>query len=100
MEGVGKAEPDILLIIGGHLCFSAAVTYIFLSLGNVNTLTGGLIAGFIIGLLTSLGFDLIQFATTKVMTTIMPVFVDAVAGGVLWAAGGAAIASVLGMGGD
>jgi len=34
------------------------------------------------------------------MTSITPVFVDGIAGGVLWAVGGGAIGWVLGMGGD
>ena len=100
MEGIAKTEPDFIWIIIGHFCFSAALTYIFLSLGNVKTLSGGLVAGFVIGLLTNLGFDMIAFATTNMMTSITPVFVDAVAGGVLWAVGGGAIGWVLGMGVD
>jgi hypothetical protein len=100
MEGVGKAAPDIMWIVCGHISFAAALTYIFLQLGNVKTLMGGLTAGFIIGLLVSLAFDLIMFGTTNISSSIAPVCVDAVAGGVMWGIGGAAIGWVLGLGGE
>ncbi len=100
MEGVGKAEPDFVWIVIGHVAYSAALTYIFLNVGNVKTAMSGLVAGFVIGLLTVLGFDMISYATTNVMTSIQPVFVDAVAGGVVWAVAGGAIGWALSLGGE
>lgn len=100
MEGLGKAEPNIMLIAVGHVFFSAALTYIFLHVGNVKTLIGGLTAGVIIGLLISLSFDIVMYATTNMITDLAVVCVDAFAGALVWGAGGAAIGWVLGMGSD
>jgi hypothetical protein len=99
MEGVGKETPDFLWVVLGHIFFSAGVTYIFLKWAGIKTIAAGATGGFIIGLLFSLGWDFTMLGTSNIMTGgVTMAVVDAIAGGIIWAAGGAGVGWALGLG--
>ena len=100
MEGVTMEVPDLPWVVIGHICMSAALTYIFIKWANVKTVMAGLNGGLIIGLLTSLGYGLIDYGTSNVFSSVIPALVEAFAGGIVWAAGGAAIGWALSLGND
>lgn len=93
---VGKAEPDYLYLAIGNLAMGFMMAYIFIR-SNVNTLAGGLVMGGIIGLLMSVGYNCVMYATTTVVSkTAMAA--DAAASTVMTAIVGAVVGMVLGMG--
>ncbi len=93
---IGKTEPDFLYLIIGNLSAGFLMAYIFIK-GNVNSMAGGFVTGGIIGLLMSVGFDCMMYATTTVISkTAMATDVGAAT--VMWAIVGAIVGLVLGMG--
>ena len=95
----GKAEPDMLWLIFGHLAYGALMTYIFLQWAGISTATGGAKAGAIIALLGGLAFNWIWHGTSDLFPGgCVATLVDAAGGAVVWAIGGAAIGWVLGRG--
>lgn len=99
VEGANKEMPDFLWLVLGHICFAALVTYIFMKWAGIRTLSAGLTGGFIIGILVSLGYDFASYGVGNYFTSLAPVFVDAIAGAVVWAIGGAGVGWALGLGG-
>lgn len=96
----GKAEPEMLWLVLGHLFYAALLTYIFLQWAGISTPMTGAKAGFIITLLGGLGTNMIWYAVSNLFTSTQGVFIDAVAGAVVWAIAGAAIGWVLGRGNE
>ena len=93
---VSRTEPDMLYLAIGNLAMGFVLAYIFVK-GNINSLAGGFIAGGIIGLLLTVGYDCMIYATTTVISkTAMAA--DVAASTVMTAIVGAVIAMVMGMG--
>jgi hypothetical protein len=81
-------------LILGNLAGAAMLTYIFLNWANIITFKSGLKAGIIIGLLLALSFDLIMFATTRLLDW-RGIVVDIAIGTVMTAIAGGVIGAVL-----
>ncbi len=93
---INRTEPDFLYLIIGNLSMGLMFAYIFIK-SSVNTLSGGLVYGGIIGLLMTVGFDSIMYSTTTTISkTAMAA--DVAATTVMFAISGAVIGMVLGMG--
>ena len=92
---VARAEPDFLYLIIGNLVIGFLITYIFLK-ANVNTLISGIFTGGILGLLMSVGFDCINYATTTTMSKT-GMAADVVATTVMSAITGGIIAILIGL---
>lgn len=95
---VDRAMEDFqfLYLTIGNLAMGFLLAYIFVK-GNVNSLADGLVTGGIVGLLFSVGFDSIMYATTNIVSkTAMAA--DVCAFTVISAIVGAAVAMVMGMG--
>ncbi|HQW84306.1 MAG TPA: hypothetical protein PK987_07600 [Ferruginibacter sp.] len=93
-----RADGEILFLylIIGTLAQGFFLAYIFLK-ANINKMPAGFITGAIVGLLLTISFDCIAYATsTMISKTAMAV--DVVAETVLFAIAGAIVAMVLGMG--
>ena len=96
--GVDRAMEDLqfLYLIIGNMAMGFLLAYIFVK-GNVNSMAGGLITGGIVGLLVSVGFDCVMYATTNVISkTAMAADVAAMT--VMCAVVGAIVGMVMGMG--
>lgn len=93
---ISKAEPEFLYLIIGNLAMGFMLAYVFIK-GNVNSLAGGIVTGGILGLLVSVGYNCIWYATSTVLSkTAMAA--DVAGTVVMTAIAGAVIAMVLGMG--
>ena len=101
-ENVAGKEPlEFHWLVIGHVFMALLLTYIFLKWAGISTISGGAKAGLIIGLLATLGINLILLGTTEVFPGgISAAIVDGVGSAIVWAAGGAGIGWVLGRGGD
>ena len=93
---ISKAEPDMLYLAIGNLSMGFLFAFIFIK-GSINSLTKGLINGGIIGLLVSVGYNCIWYATTTA-TSKMAMAADVAGSVVMFAISGAVIGMVLGMG--
>ena len=93
---VDREAPDFLYLIIGNLAMGFLLAYIFLK-GNVNSMAGGFVTGGIVGLLVTVGFDCIIYATTNVISKT-GMAVDVAAATVMTAIVGAVVAAVMGMG--
>lgn len=93
---VNRAEPDFLYLVIGNLAMGLLFAYILIK-SNINTLAGGLVCGGIVGLLMTVSFDCIMYATTTAISkTAMAA--DVAATTVMFAISGAVIGMVLGIG--
>lgn len=93
--GIERAEPNYMYLIIGNLAMGFLMAYIFVK-GNVNSLTGGLVTGGIVGLLMAVGVDCTRYATTNIISkTAMAADVAAII--VMSAIVGAIVGVVLGM---
>ena len=91
-----RAEPDFLYLAIGNLAMGFAVAYVLLK-ANVSSMAGGFITAGIFGLLISIGYDCMIYATTTVISkTAMAA--DVAASTVMTAVVGAVVAMVMGMG--
>ena len=95
--GVAKAEMAWWPLILGNLALAALITYIFLNWANISSFAGGLKAGAIIGFLMALGYDMIMFDTTNIMT-LTGSLVDVAISTIMWAITGGVIGAILGSG--
>ena len=98
MAGLGKAEPDFMWLIIGHVFLGMVVTYIFMKAG-INNLKDGLMVGLTLGILIGLGYNMVNHGTTNMFTGgLATVLLVTVADGIIWAIAGAGVAWALGMG--
>lgn len=88
--GLMRAGIMFWSIFLSSLCMAFLLTWIFGRWGNINTLSGGLMAGFIVGLLTQASFDLGIYAffnlydcTYLIVDIIVTSFFTAVIGGII-----------------
>ncbi|HAO46929.1 MAG TPA: hypothetical protein PLZ45_14590 [Ferruginibacter sp.] len=89
-------EPNMLYLVIGNLASGFMMAYIFVR-ANVNTAANGFITAAVIGLLVSIGFDCITYATTTIISkTAMAA--DVAASTVMSGIIGAITAMVMGMG--
>ena len=90
------AEFQFMYLTIGNLAMGFLVAYIFVK-GNINSLVGGIVAGGIVGLLVSVGYDTVMYATTNIVSkTAMAA--DVCAFTVISAIVGAGVALTMGMG--
>lgn len=93
---IGKPEPDYLYLIIGNMSMGFMMAYIFIR-SNVNTLAAGLVMGGIVGLLLSVGFDCVMYATTTMMSK-KAMAADVAGSTIMSAIVGAVVGMILGMG--
>lgn len=92
---VSRAEPDFMYLIIGNMAVGFLLTYIFLK-ANVSSFAGGVITGGIVGLLMSVGYDCMIYATTTTMSkTAMAA--DVAAATIMTAVTGGIIAILIGL---
>ncbi len=93
---IERGQPDFMYLIIGNLAMGFLMAYIFVK-GNVSSLGGGLITGGIVGLLASVGFDSMMYATSNIISkTAMAADVAAMT--VISAIVGAIVGMVFGIG--
>ena len=89
-------EFQFMYLTIGNLAMGFLLAYIFVK-GSINSAGGGLVTGGIVGLLVSVGFDTVIYATTNIISkTAMAA--DVAAFTVISAIVGAAVGMVMGMG--
>lgn len=89
-------EPDMLYLAIGNLAMGFFVAYVFVK-SNVSSMAGGFMTGAVLGLLVSVAYDCMIYATTTTMSkTAMAA--DVAATTVMAAVVGAVTAMVMGMG--
>lgn len=89
-----RETPDIAHIIIAELLFGFLLTYIFHKWASISTPSTGAKAGALLGGVIALGFTLLMFGTTNVIT-IAGCLWEAATWVVRWAVAGAVVASVL-----
>ncbi|MBK6545589.1 MAG: hypothetical protein IPO78_03700 [Saprospiraceae bacterium] len=84
--GVMRADDQMVFwaLALGNVVIGYLVAYIFSNWAGINTFIGGAKAGALLGLLFSLGFDLIMYATSNI-TTLNGVFLDVLIQTIMWA---------------
>ena len=94
---VDRADADFqfLYLTIGNLAMGFLLAYIFVK-GNVNSMASGLVTGGIVGLLVSVGFDSVMYATTNIVSK-MAMAADVCAFTVISAVVGVGVAMVMGM---
>lgn len=89
-------EFQFMYLTIGNLAMGFLLAYIFVK-GNINALAGGIVTGAIVGLLISVGFDSMMYATTNIVSkTAMAA--DVCAYTVISAVVGAGVTMAMGMG--
>ncbi len=96
-DGLMKTPPNFILIFVSNLCMAFLFAYIFHRWAGIKTAGEGAQAGFIIGALMALTFDLFMFATMNIFTPTI-IAVDVIGNGVFGAVMGAVVGLVLGSG--
>ena len=96
--GVNRDQKDIqfLYLAIGNLSLGFLMAYIFVK-SNVNSIASGLVTGGIVGLLLSVGFECVMYATTNIASK-KAVLADVCTMTVMWAITGAIVGAVMGMG--
>jgi hypothetical protein len=97
LDSVPKEPTNFAWLSLTYLSFGAILTYVFLKWGTVRTALAGLGHGLIIGLLVRFAINAAIYATSHIYENVTIVIVDAVAGGLVWGVGGAAVGWVLGL---
>ena len=96
--GLMRSQSDMIwwALIVGNLAFGFLLAYV---IGKSSTASAGQGAGvgFVIGLLVCLGYDLITYATTTMVSSLKVVAADVAATAVMSAIAGAVVGFVLGM---
>ncbi len=97
--GVMRADAEMVwwALIAGNLLTGILYSYIFNRWANITTLSAGLSAGAIIGLIMGAGFDLTMYGTSNILA-LNGVWVDIAASAVIGAITGAAVGWANGMG--
>jgi hypothetical protein len=95
-SGVSREMDEMVwwALILGNFVFAAFITYIFLKWAHISTFKSGLRAGASIGFLLSLGYNLIYYGTSNMMT-LTGALADVIVGTVITALLGAVIGAVL-----
>ncbi|MBK5272263.1 MAG: hypothetical protein JJE22_14740 [Bacteroidia bacterium] len=95
--GIMKADADMIwwALIVGNILMGFLVTYV-LSKAKATSAGAGAGVGFVLGLLMSLSYDLIMFATSNVMSSLKGLAVDVAVSAVMSAIVGAVIGAILG----
>ncbi len=91
-----RTEPDFMYLIIGNLAFGFLQAYIYIK-ANVNSMLDGFVTGGIIGLLMTVGYDCINYATSSIISK-SAMAADAAAATLMTAVVGALIAFIIGMG--
>ncbi|HET9823865.1 MAG TPA: hypothetical protein VFP87_00955 [Chitinophagaceae bacterium] len=96
--GIMRSDSDMIwwALAVGNLAFGFLLAYV---IGKASTASAGQGAavGFILGLLVCLGYDLITYATTTMVSSLKVVAADVAATAVMSAIAGAVVGWVLGM---
>ncbi len=92
--------PQFVWLVLGHIIFSLLFTYICLQWAGISTAATGAKAAATIGFLFSLGMNCYLYGGYEFYTSggVVPIFVGAIAGAIVWAAGGAGVGWALGRG--
>lgn len=84
-------------MIVSNLLVGFLIAYI-LGKANVSSMGGGAGVGFVVGLLMSLSFDLMMYATAQTMMGMKGIAADTVVSAIIFAITGAAVVGAAGMG--
>jgi hypothetical protein len=97
-SGTMRPDSDIVwwALIVGNLCMGFLLAYV-VGKGSAASAAKGAAVGFVLGLLVSLGYDLIMYATSTVMTSLKGLAADVAVSAVMSAITGAVVGWVLGM---
>jgi hypothetical protein len=97
----GVMRPDAEMVwwalILGNICTGILYSYIFNRWANISTLSAGLSAGAVIGLIMGASFDLTMYGTSNILA-MKAIWVDIAASAVLGAIVGGVVGWVNGMG--
>jgi hypothetical protein len=95
--GSMRADADLVwwALIVGNLAMGFLLAYV-IGKGNVSAGSGAGV-GFVLGLLVSLGFDLVSYATSTTLTSLKVVAADVAASAVMSAIAGGIVGYVMGM---
>jgi len=96
-SATGVYKTDDLVwwsLLLGNFAGAGLLTYIFLMWAHISTFQSGLRAGTVIGLLMTLSWDLIGYATSNILN-LQASLMDVVIGTIMTAIAGAAIGAVL-----
>ncbi len=96
-SATGVYKTDDLVwwsLLLGNFAGAGLLTYIFLKWAHISTFKSGLRAGTVIGLLMTLSWDLISYATSNILN-LQASLMDVVIGTIMTAIAGAAIGAVL-----
>ena len=96
-SATGVYRTDDLIwwsLLLGNFAGAGLLTYIFLMWAHISTFKSGLRAGTVIGLLMTLSWDLISYATSNILN-LQASLMDVVIGTIMTAIAGAAIGAVL-----
>jgi hypothetical protein len=96
IRGLDRSVIDFKYLTIGNLVQGFLLAYILIK-SNVDSLAKGLITGGIVGLLMSVSFDAIMYATTNVISR-KAMLADVIAFAVISAIVGAVVGMILGMG--
>ena len=93
MPGINKAneEMDMVHLILGNLGFGFLLSFVFSKWSSPMSLGAGATGGAIVGLLVSLSYNLIVFATSNIANSVTWIFVDAVVFTVISGVAGAVV---------
>ena len=99
--GVARADDEMVWwsLILANLAMGFLITFIFLRWANIKTFITGLKAGFLLGILMTVGYGLVSYATTNI-NNLTAAGVDIILAGIMTAIGSGVIGLVLGMGKD
>lgn len=98
MPGVNRGADVMLIhIFLGSLAFGFALSYI-LTKSNTYGFGNGATTGLISGLLIGLGFDMIMYGNSKIMTDMTGLFIDVIGFTIMWALVGGILGAYFTMG--
>lgn len=97
--GVMRPQAEMVWwsLILGSVFYGLVVSYIFNKWANITSLGAGLSAGFVIGLLLTMGVDFTMYATSNI-SNLTASLVDIVCGAVLFSLIGGVVGMMNGMG--
>lgn len=78
-------------ILAGNLFSGLLLGYLFSKMAGANSLKGGAMAGLVIGLLFSAGYDCIMYGTTTMMDSPTGIVMDVIMSAVMSAIAGAVV---------
>ena len=84
-------EMSKIWILVGNLFSGLLLGYLFSKMAGANSLKGGAMAGLVIGLLFSAGYDCIMYGTTTMMDSPTGIVMDVIMSAVMSAIAGAVV---------